>query len=156
MDEFVVYEEDQEAMDRELRWFLENSGTKCVLLVHKSGQLITKQGFTHHLATDELAVLAAGAYAATKQIAMLLGETEFSVLFHQGEREHINFSLLDERTILLAIFDDRTSVGMVRLAAGQVAGRLRPVLERIATRRVADERAVRATPTGDLFAPEQS
>lgn len=156
MDEFVVYEEDQEAIDGELRWFLDNSGAKCALLVHKSGQLIAKHGFTHHLATDELAVLAAGAYAATKQIAALLGESEFSVLFHQGQKEHINFSLVDERTILLAVFDDRTTVGMVRLAAAQVTARLQSVLQRISERRVADEKAVQTAPEGDLFAPEWS
>ena len=48
-------------------------------------------------------------------MARVLGEDEFSVLFHQGHKGSIQLSLVGERTILAVIFNDQTTVGMVRL-----------------------------------------
>ena len=64
-----------------------------------------------------IGALAAGAFSSTAAMAQLLGESEFSVLFHEGVQESMHVSTVDEETILLAIFDERTTVGMVRLFA---------------------------------------
>src|SRR5574338_50098 len=61
--------------------------------------------------------IAAGAFSSTAAMARLLGETEFTMLFHQGVKESIHVAAVDEHAILLAIFDSRTTVGMVRLFA---------------------------------------
>ena len=52
---------------------------------------------------------------------------EFSVLFHQGKKDHIHMSLVGERSILAVIFDDRTTIGMVRLYAKETADELAKV-----------------------------
>ena len=54
------------------------------------------------------------------EIAKLVGETEFSVLFHQGKKDHIHMSLVGDRSIMVVIFDDRTTIGMVRLYAKEI------------------------------------
>jgi predicted regulator of Ras-like GTPase activity (Roadblock/LC7/MglB family) len=64
-----------------------------------------------------LAALLAGSFASTKEIARLVGESEFSVLFHQGKKDHIHMSLIGDRSIMAVVFDDRTTIGMVRLYA---------------------------------------
>ena len=76
-----------------------------------------------------IGALAAGAYSSTSAIASLLGETEFSVLFHQGARESIHVSTVDDQTILLAIFGERTTVGMVRLFAKEASRAIQAVLD---------------------------
>ena len=68
--------------------------------------------------------MVAGSFAATKEIARLLGEEEFTALFHQGARDNIQLSLVGDRTLLTILFDDRTTVGMVRLYAGETAKKL--------------------------------
>jgi predicted regulator of Ras-like GTPase activity (Roadblock/LC7/MglB family) len=124
----VLYEEEIEQIDRVLTRLIKEAEAKCALLVDKDGHLITRQGFTHTLDTTALAALLAGSFASTKEIARLVGEPEFSVLFHQGKKDHIHISLIGERTILVVIFDDRTTIGMVRLYAKEIGETLQEIL----------------------------
>lgn len=117
----IIYEEEIARIDGLLNKMLKGAEAKCALLVDKDGHLITRQGFTHSLDTTALAALLAGAFASTKEIAKLVGEPEFSVLFHQGKKDHIHMSIVGERSILVVIFDDRTTIGMVRLYAKETA-----------------------------------
>ena len=126
----VLYEDQIKDIDKALGRIIKESEAKCALLVDKDGHLITRQGFTHTLDTTALAALLAGSFASTKEIARLVGEPEFSVLFHQGKRDHIHISLIGERTILVVIFDDRTTIGMIRLYAKEVGDILKEILER--------------------------
>jgi len=124
----VLYEEEIEQIDKVLTRLIKEAEAKCALLVDKDGHLITRQGFTHTLDTTALAALLAGSFASTKEIARLVGEPEFSVLFHQGKRDHIHISLIGERSILVVIFDDRTTIGMVRLYAKEIGESLQEIL----------------------------
>jgi len=125
----ILYEDQIKQIDKALTRIIKESEAKCALLVDKDGHLITRQGFTHTLDTTALAALLAGSYASTKEIARLVGEPEFSVLFHQGKRDHIHISLIGERTIMVVIFDDRTTIGMIRLYAKEVGETLKQILE---------------------------
>jgi predicted regulator of Ras-like GTPase activity (Roadblock/LC7/MglB family) len=127
----IIYEEEIEKIDALLNKMLKGSEAKCALLVDKDGHLITRQGFTHSLDTTALAALLAGSFASTKEIARLVGEPEFSILFHQGKKDHIHMSLVGERSILVVIFDDRTTIGMVRLYAKETSLELAKVFEQI-------------------------
>lgn len=126
----VLYEDQIKDIDKALGQLIKESEAKCALLVDKDGHLLTRQGFTHTLDTTALAALLAGSFASTREIARLVGEPEFSVLFHQGKRDHIHISLIGERTILVVIFDDRTTIGMIRLYAKEAGENLRKILER--------------------------
>ncbi len=123
-DNLIIYEEEIEKIDVVLGKMLKGAEAKCALLVDKDGHLITRQGFTHSLDTTALAALLAGSFASTKEIARLVGESEFSVLFHQGKKDHIHMSLVGDRSIMVVIFDDRTTIGMVRLYAKEAAADL--------------------------------
>lgn len=153
-ENFVVYEEDLRAMDGELSRFLDESAAGCALLVQRDGQLVAKQGHTQRLDVESLAALAAGAFAATKEIARLVGEPEFSVLFHEGDQEHIHVSLVADAMIMVTIFDDRTTIGMVRLYASETSARLTQVVERVQEREVAAADIGAAAGDADLFSPE--
>lgn len=120
----VIYEEQIEKINQLLTKLIKGAEAKCALLVDKDGHLITRQGFTHSLDTTALAALLAGSFASTREIARLVGEPEFSVLFHQGKRDHIHINLVGERSILVIIFDDRTTIGMVRLYAKEIGAEL--------------------------------
>ena len=86
-----------------------------VFLVDKNGQQIAYNGDINNLDTTSLASLTAGNVAATDGLARLIGEKEFSVLFHEGERDNIHISIVGKRVILVVIFDERSSLGLVRL-----------------------------------------
>jgi predicted regulator of Ras-like GTPase activity (Roadblock/LC7/MglB family) len=130
-DGLIIYEEEIIQIEALISKMLKGAEAKCALLVDKDGHLITRQGFTHSLDTTALAALLAGAFASTKEIARLVGEPEFSVLFHQGKKDHIHMSLVGERSILVVIFDDRTTIGMVRLYAKEAAAELAKIFDKI-------------------------
>ena len=120
----VFYEKDVEKIDRCLEEFLDSSQARCALLIDIEGHMVTSRGFTQSLDTTSIAALVAGSFASTAQLARNLGEKEFSVIFHQGENENIHISLVAGRCLLVIIFDDRTTIGMVRLYAKEVTGSL--------------------------------
>jgi len=124
VDRLSFYTEDIEKIDKLLGEFLRLSGAKCALLIDKEGHLVTKKGEVRTIDMDTISALVAGSFAATKEMARLLGENEFSALFHQGVRDNIQLSLVGDRTLLTILFDDRTTVGMVRLYAGETAKKL--------------------------------
>ncbi|MEA3297801.1 MAG: roadblock/LC7 domain-containing protein [candidate division Zixibacteria bacterium] len=130
-DALVVYEEEITQIESLMSKMLKGAEAKCALLVDKDGHLITRQGFTHSLDTTALAALLAGSFASTKEIARLVGEPEFSVLFHQGKKDHIHMSLVGDRSILVVIFDERTTIGMVRLYAKEASIALARIFEEV-------------------------
>ena len=130
-DTLIIYEEEINLIESLMSRMLKGAEAKCALLVDKDGHLITRQGFTHSLDTTALAALLAGSFASTREIARLVGEEEFSVLFHQGKKDHIHMSLVGERSILVVIFDDRTTIGMVRLYAKEASAELARIFEQI-------------------------
>ena len=125
---FVIYGEQIDRINAAMLRLIKKAEAKCALLVYKDGHLITRQGFTQSLDTTALSALLAGSFASTREIARLVGEPEFSVLFHQGKRDHIHVSLVRERGILAIVFDDRTTIGMVRLYARETADRLKELI----------------------------
>jgi len=130
-DALILHEAEIQEIESLLSKMLKGAEAKCGLLVDKDGHLISRQGFTHSLDTTALAALLAGSFASTREIARLVGEDEFSVLFHQGKKDHIHMSLVGERSIMVVVFDDRTTIGMVRLYARETAQKLGEIFERI-------------------------
>jgi len=113
--DLVMYEEEFRKIDEELRKLYQQTNAMVVFLVDKNGQLIASAGETRDIDTTSLASLTAGNIAATGGIARLLGEKEFTILFHEGEKDNIHISLIGQRVILVVIFDKRSSLGLVRL-----------------------------------------
>jgi len=105
--DLIMYEEEFQKIDAELQKLFHQSNAKVVFLVDKNGQLIASAGETREIDTTSLASLTAGNIAATGGIARLLGEKEFSILFHEGEKDNVHISLIGQRVILVVIFDSR-------------------------------------------------
>jgi predicted regulator of Ras-like GTPase activity (Roadblock/LC7/MglB family) len=135
----VFYEQDVQRLDGELDAFLELSNAKCALLVDKEGHLVTRRGEPITTGSvDSIAALIAGSFAATREMARLLGEQHFNVLFHQGQRDSIQLQLIGNRTLFAVLFDERTNLGLVRFYGQETARSLEQVLAEIG-RRPAEE-----------------
>jgi predicted regulator of Ras-like GTPase activity (Roadblock/LC7/MglB family) len=129
--DLVMYEEEFRKIDSELQKLHQQSNAKVVFLVDKNGQLIASAGETHDIDTTSLASLTAGNIAATGGIARLLGEKEFTILFHEGEKDNIHISLVGQRVILVVIFDQRSSLGLVRLRVKKTTEALAKIFDEI-------------------------
>ena len=104
---FILREPEYEALLSILRKLLVDASAKVVFLVDKNGTLLASVGDAFGFDTTSLASLAAGNIAATGGLANLIGEKEFSVLFHEGERDNMHLSVVAERLILVIVFDRR-------------------------------------------------
>lgn len=139
----VYYQEDLDQIEKLLEEFLKLSNAKAVFLIDKEGHLVTSQGVTKNINSETLSALVAGSFAATKELARILGETEFSVMFHQGAKDHIHISIIGDRAICAIIFDEKTTVGMVNLYSKELSVKLEKIFD-IASRRVVQDQAVEA------------
>lgn len=126
-----IFEEDFWAITDALNRLLQGTNARTILLIDKAGQLITSSGDTTRLDTSSFATLSAADFAATSQLATLIGEREFSTLFHQGEKENLYVCLVADRVILAIIFDQRTTLGLVRVKTKNTAAELEKVFEDI-------------------------
>lgn len=128
------YVEDIEKIDKVLSNYLALSKAKSVFLIDKSGNMITHKGENHSINIDELSALVAASFAATKEIARLLGETEFTVMFHQGKKDNIHISLIGNKAISVTLFGDDTTVGMVGHYSRELSQKLTSIFEIISKR----------------------
>jgi predicted regulator of Ras-like GTPase activity (Roadblock/LC7/MglB family) len=122
-----IFEEDFYAITDALNRLLQGTNARTVLLIDKAGQLITSAGDTAKIDVSSFATLSAADFAATSQLASLIGEKEFSTLFHQGERENLYVCLIANRVILAVIFDQRTTLGLIRVKAKNTATELEKI-----------------------------
>ncbi len=111
----VMYEDEYRQITEVIERLTRDANAKTVYIVDKNGQLIASAGDTSSIDATSLASLTAGNIAATGGLAKLIGEKEFSILFHEGEREHLHISVVGQRVILVVIFDHRSSLGLVKL-----------------------------------------
>ena len=108
-------ERDFHRIERLLQGFLYESNARCALLVDRTGQLVATVGEQPEFDSTAFASLAAADFSANDQLATMIGETEFSSLFHQGEKESMYLADVAKRVILVVLFDNRTTLGMIRV-----------------------------------------
>lgn len=127
--EFVLYEEEFKQLEEAIRRLRQEANARAVFLIDANGQQIAASGETEQFDTTSLASLTAGNVATTDGLAKLVGEREFSVLLHEGQRDHIHISVPANRAILVVIFDDRSSLGLVRLRVKRSVADLERIFE---------------------------
>jgi len=135
----VLYEREFNQVTDVVKHLVTNANAKVVFLVDKNGQLITSSGQTDGIDTTSLASLTAGNIAATGGLAKLIGEKEFSILFHEGEKDNIHISIIGHRVILVVIFDERSSLGLVRLRVKKTGEELEKIFEVIDSKSGSDQ-----------------
>ena len=147
---FIIYEEEFKHLEEALRRLRMEANAKAVFLIDKNGQQIANAGEIEQFDTTSLASLTAGNVAATDGLAKLIGEREFSVLFHEGQQDHIHISIVGRRVILVVIFDDRSSLGLVRLRVKRASADMEKILDTMAKKGEAAELDGDASPFAEI------
>jgi predicted regulator of Ras-like GTPase activity (Roadblock/LC7/MglB family) len=132
--DLVMYEEEFDRIKQLLESLRMDASAKIVFLVDKNGQQIASAGEVNLVDATSLASLTAGNVAATDGLAKLIGEKEFSILFHEGRKDNIHISIVGQRLILVVIFDERSSLGLVRLRVRKASADLDRVLNEMETK----------------------
>ena len=132
--QLVLYDEDYRKVLAVIQKLVRDANAKGIFVVDRNGQLIGEAGEMRGIDTTSLASLTAGCIAATGGLAKIVGEEEFPIHFHQGERDNLHITLVEKRIILVVVFDDRSSLGLVRLRVKKASGELAKVFENIQKR----------------------
>ncbi len=130
-NQLVMYEEELQEINEVCERLQVDSNAKAVLVIDKNGQAMAASGEVEQLDVTSLSSLIAGNIAAAGGIASLLSEKEFAGQFHEGERTKVVYTVVDGRLILVVLFDERSSLGLVRLRVKRAGSELTHILVRI-------------------------
>ena len=134
VSDLVLHEADHTRFMAILDRLRQDANAKIAFLIDKNGQQLAVAGLVDGLDPTSLAALSAGNVAATEGLAQLLGEREFATLFHEGEHDSLHINVVSGRAILVVIFDERSSLGLVRLRVKKSTAELCAILEDIIAR----------------------
>jgi predicted regulator of Ras-like GTPase activity (Roadblock/LC7/MglB family) len=132
--DLVLHEAVHKRLAATLERLRQDANAKVSILIDKNGQQLAVAGDVSGLDPTSLAALTAGNVAATDGLAKLLGEKEFATLFHEGEHDSLHINVVSDRAILVVIFDERSSLGLVRLRVKKCTAELGTILEEIVSR----------------------
>src|SRR5207248_11423940 len=125
----VLTIEDVAALDGVLGGFLKKTEAALTVLIDRGGNVISQCGDMHMMDVTVIAALAAGSFAATRELARRIGEVEFNALYHQGNGNHMFMNSVDDETIMITVFGTRTTVGLVRFYSASTAENVAEVLK---------------------------
>lgn len=108
---------------------VERTEAITALVISRQGVCLGQAGTAASLNSTALAALVAGMFSATKEVANIVGEDQFSILLQQGEKRHIHISLIGSRSMMVIVFEDYSRIGKVRFAARKAAGELLKAIE---------------------------
>jgi predicted regulator of Ras-like GTPase activity (Roadblock/LC7/MglB family) len=148
--QLVMYDEDFRKVRTVIQKLVRDANAKGCFVVDRNGQLIGEAGEMQGIDTTSLASLTAGCIAATCGLAKIVGEDEFPVHFHQGQKDNLHITLVAKRIILVVIFDDRSSLGLVRLRVKKAGGELARVFEEIQKKADQGDAAGSGTPFAEI------
>jgi len=128
-------EEDAARIHTVLEHLLSEANARTALLVDRTGQMLATAGEEPRFDPVAFASLTAADFSANDQLARMLGEPEFGALFHQGEKESLYLADIARRVILVVRFDNRTTLGLVKLRVRSVVERLSALFTEIFERK---------------------
>ena len=127
----VMYDEDYRKLLAIIQRLAQDATAKGVFLVDTNGQMVAEAGEMQGIDTTSLASLTAGNIAASSGLAKIIGEDEFPTHFHQGQRDNLFITLVASRIILVVVFDERSSLGLVRLRVKKAGVQIAQIFEEI-------------------------
>ncbi len=129
--DWAIFEEDYWAINSVLSDLLKSSNSQSSLLIDRTGQLITNAGTPPEFDVVAFASLCAADFEANSQLAKLIGEKDFSTLYHQGVEESMYLSRIARDVILVVLFDKSTTLGLVRLRVKRSVDELSAIFDQL-------------------------
>ena len=139
IQQLVMYEEELTQINQICEVLHRDSNAKAVLVINKDGAAMVTAGEVDQLDVTSLSSLTAGNVAATGGIASLLAEKEFAGQILEGEKTSYHVSIVGQRVILVVLFDQRSSLGLVRLRVRKATSELVGVLDTIVRKSAAGQ-----------------
>ena len=107
--------------------FIDDARVRLALLLESSGRVLAQHGFTRSVDVMSACALAAAIHASAAEIGRQLDGNPFTTLHHAGQARQIFLGELSTPRgvhVLLTVFDDASSIGLVRLYFAELTKRL--------------------------------
>jgi predicted regulator of Ras-like GTPase activity (Roadblock/LC7/MglB family) len=127
---YTLGEKQLDDIEQVLKDDIVELGVNCVFIIDMAGNIIANldNGQMKH-DIYSLAALAAGNFGAVSAMAKIIGEDEFSLLFHKGKNENIHFSKILNDFLMITIFRNEVSLGFLRLKVAEAIEKLNKILD---------------------------
>jgi predicted regulator of Ras-like GTPase activity (Roadblock/LC7/MglB family) len=125
----VLTVKDVAMLDGVLGDFLKKAEADLTVVIDRGGNVISQFGDMSVMDVTIFAALAAGSFAATRELARRIGEIEFNALYHQGNGSHMFMNSVDDETIMITVFGTDTNVGLVRYYSVSAAQSVAAILK---------------------------
>jgi predicted regulator of Ras-like GTPase activity (Roadblock/LC7/MglB family) len=129
--DLVLTKDDMVKLEEIIYEQLLDSGAEHVVLADLSGNLIIECGSLEMDDVFSLAAVSAANFAATAEIARLIGEDDFALMYHKGGKRNVHFSRLAKDYLIITLFNDNVSLGLIRLKLGSAISEMRAVFGEI-------------------------
>jgi predicted regulator of Ras-like GTPase activity (Roadblock/LC7/MglB family) len=127
----IISDRELTTISAALSKLMNDTSASSVMLLDKSGQVITAQGASTRQNATALGALLAGAFSSSRHVAELLGEKDFRTIFQQGVNESIFTTMVEEQWLLVIVFDKLTHIGLVKILSKKAADEMGRILERV-------------------------
>jgi len=129
----IISDHELDTITDALKKLMSDTSATSVMLLDKSGQVISSLGMSTKRNATSLGALLAGAFSSSRHIAELLGEKDFRTIFQQGVHDNIYTTMVDEQWLLVIVFDKLTHIGLVKVLSKKTSEELGRTLDRVRT-----------------------
>jgi predicted regulator of Ras-like GTPase activity (Roadblock/LC7/MglB family) len=113
-ENFIIYNEEYILIKDVLQKLKINTSAKAVFITDSEGHCIASSGEMDDVNLNSISSLIAGSVAAINSIAQMLKIDSFSAILNESSKESLHISLINDRTMLVVIFDNTSNLGLVR------------------------------------------
>ncbi|MCL2844787.1 MAG: roadblock/LC7 domain-containing protein [Chitinivibrionia bacterium] len=136
--DLIINEHDIYKLNLVLTKIVDSGQCDLIMVINKSGRLISYQAEANAFDKVSLAALVVGSFASSSAIAHIVGEKEFETLYQEGVLYHLYVVQIDHNNIITAIFTDRSNLMRVKTVINDCKSAVADVLENMYARVVAD------------------
>jgi len=127
----IISDHELDTIANSLVKLMSGTSATSVMLLDKSGQVVSTQGTSTKRNATSLGALLAGAFSSSRHVAELLGEKDFRTIFQQGVHENIYTTMIEDQWLLVIVFDKLTHIGLVKVLSKRASEELGRTLERV-------------------------
>jgi predicted regulator of Ras-like GTPase activity (Roadblock/LC7/MglB family) len=113
-ENFVIYNEEYALIKEILKSLKTNTRSEIAFITDSEGHCIASTGEMEDSHLNSISSLIAGSMAAVNGIGQMLNVSKFTTVLTESVDKNLHISLINDRTMLIVIFDNSSNLGIIR------------------------------------------
>jgi predicted regulator of Ras-like GTPase activity (Roadblock/LC7/MglB family) len=113
-ENFVIYNEEYALIKEILKSLKANTRSEIAFITDSEGHCIASTGEMEDSHLNSISSLIAGSMAAVNGIGQMLNVSKFTTVLTESVDKNLHISLINDRTMLIVIFDNSSNLGIIR------------------------------------------